>query len=418
MTYSNYLVAVFIYLLLIGGVAVSTAKANDGINIGVLTELNGPFVSYGMDAKRGAEMALAEFGGNAGGKTVKLVFENVEKLSGKIADRAQKLIDEAGAQLIIGPLTGSGGRALKEFAKTVPFITFMNGASAARDLTLLDPVQNFFRFTTDSAQWMAGLGHYAYIEKGYRRVVTLGENYSFPYTQVMSFLVEFCSIGGRAAEVLWLPLSDKPFDAVSAKLATIKADAIFIALDGGNTADFLAHYWRSGGRLPIIGGSATFDPVLLNTNSIYHAYLPGSIAAVPLSGGDESNAWKEFTRIYRERYPNSTETPSIFAFNYYVNTKAALLALQEADGDLADGQRAIREALVALSLETPAGPVSLDENRQAIANNLIIEIVLGKDKRLHQKVVKTVTGVDQTLGLGRERYLALGAPGPHTPSCP
>ncbi len=418
MTHPHRLVAFFAVFFLLGDHAVSTANAGDDIKIGILAELSGPYRAYGMDAMRGAEMALAEFNGHAGSKPVNLVFENTENPSSEIAERAQNLIGEAGAQLIIGPQTGSDGKALKEFARTVPAVTFINGASAARDLTLLDPAQNFFRFTTDAAQWMAGLGHYAYTNKGYRRVVTLGEKFSFPYTQVMSFLVEFCSMGGRTAETFWLPLSDKPFDAVSAKLASIKADAIFIALDGGNTAEFLEHYWQSGGKLPIIGGSSTFDPALLNTNSIYHARLPGSISAAPLSNSDESSAWKEFARIYHQRYPEITETPSIFAFNYYINTKAALLALQEADGDLTDGQRQIREELAELSFETPTGRVSLDENRQAIANNLIIEIVLGNDKRLQQKVVKTVTSIDQTLGLGRERYLALGVPGPRTPSCP
>ena len=418
MIQSHRLVAFFASLLVVGGLAACVAKAEDSINIGILAELRGFYGSFGMDAKRGAEMALAEFGGRAGGKSVNLVFENPDNLASKIVERAQKLISEAGAQLIVGPLTGSGGKALKKLAKSIPDITFINGASAARDLTLLEPVSNFFRFTTDSAQWMAGLGRYAYFNKGYRRIVTIGENYSFPYTQVMGFLVEFCSAGGQATEMFWLPLSDKPFETVSTKLANIEADAIFVALNGGNTAIFLEHYWKSGGKLPIIGGSTTFDPFLLNSKSIFHTRLPGSIAAVPVSNSDERIAWKEFAGSYREQYPNAAETPSIFAYNYYVNTKAALLALEEADGDLADGQRKVRKELANLNFETPAGPVSLDENRQAIANNLIIEIVIGNDKQLKQKVVKTVTAVDQTLGLGRDRYLALGVPGPRTPSCP
>jgi len=412
------LATLLIAFFLIGGTPAIGAKADDGIKIGVLAEQSGSYGAYGRDAKRGAEMALAEFDGRAGGKTVELVFEAGDTAPGSVGQRAQRLIGEAGAQLIVGPLTGGDGRALKEFAKSAPGITFLNGASAARDLTLLDPAANFFRFTTDAAQWMAGLGSYAYFDKGYRRVVTLGENYSFPYTQVMGFLVEFCAMGGRAAELFWMPLSDKPYDAITAQMANIEADAIFVALDGNNTANFLEHYWKGGGKLPIIGGSVTFDPVLLGSNSLYHARLPGAIAAVPLSDGNDSRAWKEFTRVYRERYPDAGETPSLFAFNYYVNTKAALLALEEADGDLTDGQRELREELAELSFETPAGRVSLDENRQAIASNFVIEIALGEDKRLHQRVAKVVTGVDQTLGLGRERYLALGAPGPRTPSCP
>ncbi len=411
------LATLLLAFIVIGGYPAIAAWADGTIRIGVLAELSGPYAEYGRDAKRGAEMALAEFDGRAGGESVELLFENGAGAGG-IAARAQHLIAERGAQIIVGPLAGGEGSALKLFAKTAPGITFLNGASAARDLTLLDPAENFFRFTTDAAQWMAGLGSYAYFTKGYRRVVTLAESYSFPYTQVMGFLVEFCTMGGRAAEQFWLPLSDKPYDAITAQLAKIEADAIFVALDGNNTADFLEHYWQGGGKLPIIGGSVTFDPVLLGSNSLYHVRLPGAIAAVPLSDGDESRAWKQFTRVYRKRYPDAGETPSLFAFDYYVNTKAALLALDEADGELEDGHRELRAELAELGFDTPAGHVSLDENRQAIASNFVIEIVLGDDKGLHQKVANIVTGVDQTLGLGRERYLALGAPGPRTPSCP
>ena len=404
--------------LLIGLFLSSTVAADDSVRIGVLAAKTGPYAAYGLEAKHGAELALAEFDGRAGGKPVQLIFETGDGAPEAVQARAQTLMSENGAEIIVGPLSGGEGRALKQFAKTAPGVTFLNGASAARDLTLLDPAANFFRFTTDAAQWMAGLGRYAYFDKGYRRVVTLGESYSFPYTQVMGFLVEFCGLGGRVAELYWLPLSDKPYDAISAELSGIEADAIFVALDGTSTADFLEQYWQDGGALPIIGGSVTFDPVLLGANSLYHARLPGAIAASPLADGDQGRRWRQFVTAYRERYPAAAEVPSLFAFNYYVNTKAALLALDAVDGDLSDGQYALRAALAELSFETPAGRVSLDENRQAIANNYVLEIVLGDDDRLRHEVAYVATNVDQTLGLGRERYLALGAPGPKTPSCP
>ena len=110
--------------------------------------------------------------------------------------------------------------------------------------------------------------------------------------------------------------------------------------------------------------------------------------------------------------------PSIFAVNYFINTKAALLALEEADGDLTGDQAKLREALSELNFNTPQGRVVLDENRQAIANNYVVEVALGDNKRLRNEVAYVATWVDQTLGMGRERYLALGAPGPNTPSCP
>ena len=71
-------------------------------------------------------------------------------------------------------------------------MTFVNGTSAAQDTTLRDPAPNFFRFSTDGAQWMAGLGSYAFNDKGYKKVASLAEDYSFPYTQVFGFMAEFC----------------------------------------------------------------------------------------------------------------------------------------------------------------------------------------------------------------------------------
>ena len=401
-----------------GTLPATTPRAEDAINIGVLAAQTGPYADYGLEAKRGAELALAEFNGRAGGKSVQLIFETGEAAAEAVQARAQALVIESAAEIIVGPLSGGEGRALKAFAKTAPTITFLNGASAARDLTLLDPAANFFRFTTDAAQWMAGLGRYAYFDKGYRQVVTLGENFSFPYTQVMGFLVEFCAFGGSVTEHYWLPFSDKPYAAITAQLATIEADAIFIALDGSATEDFLRQYWKDGGALPIIGGSITFDPSLLGANSIFHAGLLGAIAASPLADRDQGRGWQQFVAAYRARYPDAAEVPSLFAFSYYVNTKAALLALDAVDGELSEGRSAFRGALAELSFETPAGRVSLDENRQAIANNYVLEITLGEDNRLHHEVAYVATSVDQTLGLGRERYLALGAPGPETPSCP
>ena len=408
----------FTCICLITLFARDAARAEENIRIGIMAAMTGPYAEYGLEAKRGVELALHEFEGRAGGKNVELIFEVGDETSTLIAARAQDLISQHGADIIVGPLSGGEGLALKEYAKTMPEITFLNGASAARDLTFLDPAANFFRFTTDAAQWMAGLGRYSYFDKGYRRVVTLAENYSFPYTQVMGFLVEFCSLGGRVAEQIWLPLSDKPYAAVTAKLHTLQADAIFIALDGSNTANFLEQYWKDGGQLPIIGGSVTFDPVLLSSNSLYHTYLSGSISASPLADDDQGRDWQSFVADYRKHHPSAPPVPSIFTVDYYVNTKAALLALEEVDGELGYGQAEFRRALTELQFDTPAGRVSLDENRQAIANNYVIEVALGDDDRLRNEVAYVATQVDQTLGMGRERYLALGAPGPNTPSCP
>ena len=85
-----------------------------------------------------------------------------------------------GCRSSVGPLSGDEGLAVKDYAKTQPDVTFINGTSAAQDTTLRDPAPNFFRFSTEGAQWMAGLGDYAFEKKGYKKVVTIARGLFLP----------------------------------------------------------------------------------------------------------------------------------------------------------------------------------------------------------------------------------------------
>ncbi|MDT9156048.1 ABC transporter substrate-binding protein, partial [Escherichia coli] len=73
---------------------------------------------------------------------------------------ARKLIEQDQVDFIIGPLSGSEGLALRDYAKTIPGKTIINAASGALETTYGDPAPNFFRFDPDGAQWGYGLGSY------------------------------------------------------------------------------------------------------------------------------------------------------------------------------------------------------------------------------------------------------------------
>ena len=107
----------------------------------------------------------------------------------------------------------------------------------------------------------------------------------------------------------------------------------------------------------------------------------------------------------------------MFAHEYYISTKAALLALQQVDGDLSDGHKKFRDALTNLSFMTPAGMRSLDENRQVITDIFLSEVVEGPDGNLITKLVKRVPQVNQTLGEDLDTFLAYGVVGRDNPDC-
>ena len=400
-------------------VLASTGLAQaDDIKMGALATLEGAFAAPGQDSIRGVILALEEFGYEAGGHTIELITGSSDASPASAIRATRKLVEQDGVQVMVGPLSGSEGLAVKDYAKTQPNVTFINGTSAAQDTTLRDPAPNFFRFSTDGAQWMAGLGEYVYNEKGYRKVAVLAEDYSFPYTQVFGFLEPFCRLGGEAPidARFWVPIGNKDYSSVIAALPD-DVDAIYVALGGADAINFLTQYEQAGGDLPLIGGSITVDQTVLGSKGRTRDFVIGTPSAGPISDTWDDPRWNDFVAAYRERFPDGFPSPSLFAHGYYINTKAALLALDQVNGDLSDGGAKLREALATLEFETPTGMVSVDPRRNAIADIFLTEVIEGPEGNLVNKTIEVIPAVSQTFGLPYEEFLEYGAVGRENPRC-
>ncbi|PHP66843.1 ABC transporter substrate-binding protein [Zhengella mangrovi] len=395
--------------------AISIAQA-ESMKIGVLATFEGAFTVLGEDSERGALTAVQEFGGKAGGNDIEIIRGSSDASPDSAVRAARKLVEQDGVKILVGPLSGDEGIAVKEYAKTQPDVTFLNGSSAAQDTTFRDPAENFFRFSTDGAQWMAGLGTYAYNDKGYKTVATVAEDYSFPYTQVFGFMAEFCKAGGKVPSKSWVPIGNKDYSSVIAAIPD-DVDAIYVALGGADAVNFLSQYQQAGGQAPLIGGSITVDQTVLTAKGRLHDILVGTPAAGPTADTNDSPEWKAFVEAYKKQ-DGAFPSPSLFAHAYYVNMKAALLALDEVKGDLSDGGKKFREVLSNLSFETPTGKVSLDKNRNAIADMFLTEVSEAADGTLLNKLIKVTPQVNQTLGIDEADFRALGKVSRDNPSCP
>jgi branched-chain amino acid transport system substrate-binding protein len=179
------------------------------IKIGLLATLIGPYQQMGEEAVRGAQMALAEFDHQVAGQAVNLVIHGTNAIGDSAVTGAARLLDDEGCELIVGPLSGDEGVAIREYAKQRPDHVFVNGTSASQ--AIFNPAPNFYAFGGSGAQWMAGLGQYCYDERGYRRVATIGDGYSFPFAQVGGFSLEFVRAGGQIAETIWAGLGTEDY---------------------------------------------------------------------------------------------------------------------------------------------------------------------------------------------------------------
>jgi len=386
------------------------------IKIGVFSTLLGPYAGMGEDGIRGFKLAVAEFGGKINDLPIRYFIEETNAIPDSAISAAQKLLEYDGVDFTIGPLSGNEGLAMRDFAKTRPDKAFLNGIAGAQDITLRSPAPNFFNFATNGVQWMAGLGNYAYETLGYRRIVTLAEDYSYPHGQIGGFMLEFCAAGGRIVEKVWVPLGKSDFSDIIAAIPD-DIDAIFAAVGGSDAVQFFEQYEQQRNPVPLIAGSITLDQPVLSTLHNIPENMLGMISAGPIADENPYPAWNVYKTAYQKRFSRGLPSPSIACYGYYVNTKAALLALQAVGGDLSNGQEQFKAALADLEFETPTGMVRLDHNRQAIADTFITRLERSEDGRLYTSVVQTVPSVNQTLGMPEDEFLNIGAFTRENPTC-
>src|SRR5262249_20924342 len=227
------------------GAAVAAAVASpvwsqETLKVGLLATLEGPFAVPGQDCMRGADLALKERNGMAGGKKIEFIKLSSDATPDKAVASTRKAVEQDKVPIMIGPLSGDEGIAVKNYAKTQPNVTFINGSSGAQATTLSDPSPNFYRFNTEGAQWMVGLGEHA-LGKGYKKMYLISEDYGFPYSQVQGFMASYCAKGGKVVDKAWVPLGTKDYASVIAKIPK-DVDALLVVLGGSDAVNFLTQY--------------------------------------------------------------------------------------------------------------------------------------------------------------------------------
>ena len=395
-----------------------TAQAQDKIKIGVLATLEGALTTLGEDALRGMEVAMKQAGAKAGGKTIEVITFSTNASPDSAIRGARKLVEQDKVDILIGPVSGSEGIAIRDYSKTQPQVTVLNGSSGALETTYVTPSPNFFRFNLDGSQWLVGLGAYIYNEKKWRKIATVAEDYSFPYTQLFGFIPEYCSLGGQIAEKFWVPLGTKDFASVIAKLPD-DVDAVYLGLGGGDAVNFFNQYAQAGGKAKLIGGSILVDQTVLSSKGAAKRLAIGIPSAGPQADVWDNAKWNAWVKLYQDSFPADKRftSPSLTGTAYYNDFNAVFQVLNDIKGDLSDGHKKLREGLAKLELDAPNGKIKLDQNRQAIGTNFITEVVEAPNGDLVNKAVKLIPDVKQTLNFTPEQFAKLGLPSRTNPEC-
>ena len=405
-----------------------SANAADKLKIGVTATLEGTYTVLGEDGMRGYDLAVEAHGAKAGGKEIETIVGSTDASPDSAIRAVKKLVEQDKVDVLISPLSGAEGIAVRDYSKTQPQITVINAASGALETTYGDPSAGvtpsptFYRFNMDGAQWHAGLGDYIYNVKHYKKIATIGEDYAFVYTQVMGLVLDYCKAGGQITKRLWVPLGTKDFASYIPQLLSEDVDAIYLGLGGADAVNFLNQYQQAGGNAHLIGGSIMVDQTVLSSKGKAKDALIGTPAASGMADNDPSPLWQAFVKAYQAHpktgyFKNAFASPSLLAINYYNSADAVFKALDQVKGDLSNNNEKFRAALKATVLDAPNGKITLDENRQAIGTNFVTEVVKDEKGDLIAKVVKVVPNVQQRLGFTKAVFDKFVPPGRDNPPC-
>jgi branched-chain amino acid transport system substrate-binding protein len=303
---------------------------------------------------------------------------------------ARRLVEQVGVDVLIGPLAGSQEAALQAYARRHPATTFVNGTASAH---LGDPAPNFFSFHPTGAQWMAGLGRYAYHDLGWRTAVTVGGSTTdiFTWSQMAGFAAEFCALGGRISERVWLRPGDP--SAVLAQVPRADVDGFVVAASPEVVLALVNGSPALRGNLSrrLILGTTAVLPELsaLGERTRGVAFAVGGGIPLPTAAG--------YKEALRSAFPGlgGYKTGGLFDVFYYDAMIATLSALDAVGGDLSDGQRRLRAALAGLALALPNGRTTLDGEHQAIAPNHLQQLT---GRGIRSRVFRTIPAVERTFG--------------------
>jgi branched-chain amino acid transport system substrate-binding protein len=229
--------------------------------------VRGPFAGFHEDTVAGVALALKEYAGaTINSKTTALEGWEGAEINGTpielvgigcgddtantINTEIRQLVEQDGANVIIGPLSGDEGIAVAEYAKANPELTVLSGIAGSQEPTLEVQAENFFRFHGDGAIWNAGMGDILHNQEGWDTVAVIADDYSFGHTSRPASSPTSAESGGEVVSAVFPPLGTTDYSSFVQQLPDPdEVDGYFWVVGGTGTQAALEAFVNAKGDL-------------------------------------------------------------------------------------------------------------------------------------------------------------------------
>ena len=341
------------------------AAEKEPIKIGFIAPLTGNFAQIGLDMVEGFKMFWNENNYTAMGRKIEVIVEDEAGVPGVAIAKVRKLITHDKVNMIAGVFQGNIGYAIAPICVETE-TPFVNTASAGDDLTQRKRSKYLLRICHTGGELGHIAGDYGYNKLGWRKVVTIGYDYSWGYETIGGFQRVFEELGGKVIQKTWVPVGSMDFGPYLTSLKS-DADGIFEGVTGAASIRFIKAMRMSGlmDKWKVITpGTATDETILPSI---------GDDAIGVYSLWNYSAALKnpqniKFVEKVKKVYNRDVTMP--VAINY-TGADWIMRAIKAVNGDVENKEQflqALRSVEIPDALQ---GPLKLDKYGHAIQNYYI-----------------------------------------------
>jgi branched-chain amino acid transport system substrate-binding protein len=370
------------------------------VRVGLPVPLTGFVAESAQEMVEGFELYLEQNGGKLGGLEVDLIVEDTQTKPETALTKMRKLVENDKVHFVVGYLLAFEGYAVRDYAhdnKTPLFLPIV----AADDLTQRQSSPYIVRMIWTSSQPNHPFGEYAFKTLGFKRIVTVGQDYAFGWESVGGFQRTFEAAGGQVVQKLWVPL-DAPDHGPYVSQIRRDADAVFALVVGGHIPKFMKTYQDFGlkDQIPLIGANImTDEDVLKHMGSEALGVITSHSYAATLKRPQNV----AFVKLFQGKYKKD---PSYYAEAMY--TAALWMDKALSKTGMPNDALKLIDAVKNVDLtDAPRSALKLDSRNNPIETIYIRKVVEKKNgKGLENEVIGSVPNVGQFWNIDPDKYLA------------
>jgi len=243
-------------------------------------------------------------------------------------------------------------------------------------------------------QTMFDFGRFVTQELGYSRVVIVGADYAFPWSQAAGFIRGFLENGGEEVERVWYPMGNMDFAPVMARLIELSDDFdAVIVNDGGSSVLAFMSAWEQ------FGLDMFYDRLMGTTNITFPFVLSemspsfeGLISATHYWHANPTPVNQEFVASYFGRFGILPDATAVQGFD---TIRAIIRALEALDWNYDDTEALVREVTSLVMYDSPRGSFYFCDFNMAVQDVFVTETVMGADGVMTTQLITVFESVNQ-----------------------